>query len=301
MAKDETDRASSMARMGRARNPLNMEELIQSLEDPSFNVRYEAIISIAHMPAHPELIEGLLKVLGCDQADLSVNAAWALGKLGDKSAIVPLREMLVSEYPLLRARCGRALAMLGDNDSENLLLQGLANETNQGVRMAYAASLGQLGSRKALPRLLSYLRELDDDSSISEMALGIGRIVGQERRYIRLWRDLDNDMATYAAGAVHNIKKEIIQRNAQCALLGGHFDDCAGAFARGDTERAIKQLIEIAGKLPVDSFSQTATTVIRECISVLGKFNEKRKIYLVLILHTMISECRTHNQGNNIK
>ena len=38
-------------RLGRAKSPLALDELINTLEDPRFNVRLEAIVSLARMPA----------------------------------------------------------------------------------------------------------------------------------------------------------------------------------------------------------------------------------------------------------
>jgi len=301
LAKSETDRAASAERMGRARNPLGIEELIQALADPSFNVRYEAIVSIAHMRPHPKLLDALLGVLASEQADLSINAAWALGKLGDKNAVVPLREMLLSEYPLLRARSARALAMLGDNDSESLLLQGLAEETDHGVRMAYAAALGQLRSTEALPTLLSYLRELSDKTFASELALAIGRIAGREHRYIRLWRDLHYDLPTHAAQAVLSIRKDLTQHRGRYAWLSDLFNECAHSFAKNNTDQAIKHLIEIAQKLEKGSFSETSAAIIIECIAQLTEFGLARKEYLVLILHTLISEGKMYRRSTNIK
>ena len=62
------------------------------------------------------MINALISVLKDVSAnsDLSIAAAWALGRIGDKKASEPLREALASKYPLLQARSARALAALGD-------------------------------------------------------------------------------------------------------------------------------------------------------------------------------------------
>ncbi|MAE63986.1 MAG: hypothetical protein CMJ18_06900, partial [Phycisphaeraceae bacterium] len=127
-ASDEKTRVSTVERLGQAKSPLNVEELVESLDDLSFNVRYETIISIARTRPHARLTEALIAVLDGDEPDLSIAAAWALGRIGDPRAIAPLRRQLTSGYPLLAARSGRALAQLGDRESEPLLLARLREE-----------------------------------------------------------------------------------------------------------------------------------------------------------------------------
>ena len=50
-ARDERDRISTTGSFGDARSPFNVEELLAALADPSFNVRYEAIVSISRTRA----------------------------------------------------------------------------------------------------------------------------------------------------------------------------------------------------------------------------------------------------------
>ncbi|MCB0005420.1 MAG: HEAT repeat domain-containing protein, partial [Anaerolineales bacterium] len=78
----EMARVMVTERMGDSANPLSNVELIASLEDPSFIVRYEAIHSIGRMPANDELLEALIKVLDGYDSELSSAAARALGRLG---------------------------------------------------------------------------------------------------------------------------------------------------------------------------------------------------------------------------
>ncbi|MBN1318565.1 MAG: MFS transporter, partial [Anaerolineales bacterium] len=69
LAKDETAVVSATERLGRAKSPLTVDELEETLSDPRFNVRFEAIVSIAHHGADPRLTEALVKTLqGSDPA-----------------------------------------------------------------------------------------------------------------------------------------------------------------------------------------------------------------------------------------
>ena len=58
-AKDEEDAVAATDWMGQIRSRLTVDELLDSLADPRFNVRFEAILAIARMPADPRLTAGI--------------------------------------------------------------------------------------------------------------------------------------------------------------------------------------------------------------------------------------------------
>ena len=55
LARDEHATVLSTERLGQAKSPLSVDELLEALEDPRFNVRFEAVISIGRMPPDPRL------------------------------------------------------------------------------------------------------------------------------------------------------------------------------------------------------------------------------------------------------
>ncbi len=103
LARDEHSTVLMTERLGQAKSKLTVDELLAALEDPRFNVRFEAIVSIARMPADPRLIDALVEILEGSELALTVVAAWALGRLGDQHAIEPLRRSFISSYRSIRA------------------------------------------------------------------------------------------------------------------------------------------------------------------------------------------------------
>ncbi len=291
-APDEEIRVSFTQRLGHANSPLSNHELIEALNDPSFNVRYEAIIAIAGSSPAPELVDALILVLGGNEPDLSVNAAWALGRIGDKSAILPLRETLLSDYSLLRARSARALATLGDTASIPAFLECFSTETDPGLRIAYAQSLGKLRYDKAVDEMLAFLHSLEDDMLRSELALALGRIVGDERHYISIWRQLKNDFETSTAKAILTLKNDLSNFGADGTELKNLADRACSAFARGDTENGVCLLADLVRAIAAVSKNQANVAILYECAKQLPKLGQTRIEYILLALHSAISAVK---------
>lgn len=287
LAKDETDRVSTTERMGESKNPLSIDELVEALSDPSFNVRYESIISISRMLPDPKLIDALVSVLAGNEPDLSVGAAWALGRIGDKRAITPLRETLLSEYPLLRARGARALATLGDVASIPSLLERFRTEPNDALRVAYASALGILRSTEATGELLTFLRTTQNEVSRGELALALARIVGEERYYIRLWRGLRLDMGTTVAQAVLALEKNVANLHLRSGELRELVGNCAKIFAKNDLIHGAALLSAIIRKLLGGKLDETSAKILRECAERLTEFGDTRIEYILLSLHAI--------------
>jgi HEAT repeat protein len=286
-AKDEEDRVSIAEQMGYANNPFSNNELIAALNDPSFNVRYEAIVAIAHSRPDPELIDALLLTLGGNEPDLSIHAAWAIGRLGDKSAIIALRETLESDLPLLRARSARALATLGDTHSIERLLHYFRTETNPGLRIAYAQGLGKMRTAVAIDEMLEFFATLDDKILRAEMALAIGRIVGNEKEYISLLREFEHDKNTAAAQSLLAMERELSMLPPNGAHLAKTARHCSKAFASGDFENAIPLLKALLIALPTAVIEKPLAAILADCARRLEQFGAARSEYILLSIHTL--------------
>ena len=138
-AGSDAQRVQLLRRLGRSRSPLSEDELEEALADPSFNVRYEAVVAIARSRPSPRLTAELIDLLVGGPPDLAIEAAWALGRIGDPAAIAPLRWVLAAgQPPLLQLRAARALSALGDAELPAELARRLA-EGEPSLRRAYAA------------------------------------------------------------------------------------------------------------------------------------------------------------------
>jgi MFS family permease len=286
-ARSEAARVQMTERLGKAMSPLNVNELVDALSDISFNVRYEAIVTIARTRPHDRLTEALIEVLQGHEPDLAVPAAWALSRLNDKRAIPALREALQSPYPLLEAQAARALGNLGDFPSIPQLLHRFREETDPGLRLAYASSLGALEAHEALEEIFSFLHTLENQPSRRETAMAIARALGSEDYFIRLAREMRTDASTTASLAVMALSRRmrrVWRGQRQLITLAS---ECTELFGAHDTGQAAHRLAQLLQAASAQQVPQIATLVLDQCRSALTEFADTRIEYIQLSLHTL--------------
>jgi hypothetical protein len=225
----------------------------------------------------------LLKVLSEPESELSSLAARALGRLGDKRAIGPLRRALHSGYPFLEANSVRALAMLGDVESVPYFLERLRAEPSNMLRTAYASALGKLGAVEAVDDLFSLLCQADSEVMRGEVGLALARLAGDERYYLQHWQTLRSNPHTAAGQAVLALQK------AAKALKWDAFvelsETCAGCFARGDVGEGVVHLNNLIRQLPAGDLNGALVSILNGCADGLSEFGATRLEFILLALH----------------
>jgi HEAT repeat protein/MFS family permease len=287
LVKEERSRVSTTERLGQARSPLNVDELLEALFDPGFNVRYEAIISTARMHPDDRLLDALIGILNGSNPDLSTAAAWALGKIGDRKAVEPLRKSMTSGYPLLQARSARALATLGDVHSVPYLLDRFKNERDSGLRVAYASALGSFRTAGITRELLAFLRESQNDDVRRELTFALARVVGNERRFVRLLREVRSEAGTAVSQVMVALRRRIGKAAIHSSRLMELIGDCEEAFAGNDAVHGAELLSVLIDNLPMEEFEEACALVLRECAGCLRDFRATRIEYIVLSIHTI--------------
>ncbi|MFN8491346.1 MAG: MFS transporter [Caldilineaceae bacterium] len=287
MARDERTVVFMTERLGQTQSHLTVDELLDALRDPRFQVRYEAIISVARMRPDPRLTEALIKVMRGKSPALSTIAAWALGRTGDPSAIEPLRAGLHSTYRSIQSHCARSLATLGDRTMIPLFLERLATDPDYGQQVAYASALGKLGASEATPPLLTLLRTADDESIQMELALAVARTVGPEHYFIQLLRQTRTEPGTALAQQLGSLRRKILKLGKEQQSLSIVIDGCTDAFARNDLTGGAARLSQVIQQLQLDELKASAGAVLRECTARLDEGGAERLEYLLLALHTL--------------
>jgi hypothetical protein len=258
-----------------------------ALNDPSFNVRYEAVLALSHLPFDNQVLEALKKVLYSEEADLSELAGWVLGMRGDKRAVEALRYMLKNgRYALLRARCARSLANLGDRESAKDILNGFRREEHISIKVAYASALGKLKVLDAFEEVERLLTALTDVSLQGEVALAIARMAGTEKHFVRLWRMLSvEDGGGGLTGYIVGMGKKYGE-NRVVEFIKDSLNKASDLFAIGNYMEGVRKLVEAGEKIlmmaPVEN--ELIKKVIERSVFLLKDTKELRKDYLILLI-----------------
>ena len=286
-ARDEQTTVAMTERLSRSRSPLTIEELLEALADPRFHVRFEAIIAVAHMRRDPRLTTALVDVLEGNEIALGVIAAWALGRIGDQSAVEPLRQALDSPYRSLQLHSARALGTLGDRETIPLLMERLASEPNADLQLAYASSLGQLRAPEATGPLLALLQVAGDEGARLELALSLARILGDERTFIRLFRQMNADMGTAVSQAVSSLRRRWRKKLARDAELLDLLNTCAATWGRDDLAAGMDLLAQLVDVIGSELPASPASAILKMCGVQLREHGAARSAYILLALHAL--------------
>jgi HEAT repeat protein len=290
-AKDERTTVSVTERLGQARSPFTVEELLEALADPRFNVRFEAIISIARTDPDPRLTQALCTMLERGEPALSVVAAWALGRIGDQMAVDALRDALEAPYRSIQAHSARSLGTLQDDEIKEVLLRRLAQEHDEGLKIAFTAALSKLGAVEAIPDMLALLKDTDDHYLRMEIALALGSLVGEEGAFVRLLRGIRQDIGMTASQALIEISRKL---GPDLPLdLHDMFASSIEAFSRDDLKSGINSLAEAALSLDSGTFPPEVGQVLTVSASALQTGGIERDDFLVLLLHTLSHHLST--------
>lgn len=290
-AKDETQAVKLTEQLGQTNSPLTNEELIVALTDPRFYVRFEAVVSISRMNASPQLIEALIDMLQGTELSLSSISAWALGRIGDESAVPALREGLNSDHRSIRTHCARALGMIGDHQSIPDLHERLKNETEIGLQVAFASALANLGATPAVPTLLDILHDISNDKARMDITLSLSKMVSDENHFVTLVRGLHSDPATTLSGELLRLRTRL---NKNPIVNDVHVKACSRgieAFGNDNMERGLENLITIVGGMLFLTENPTAQKLLQGSLDGMQRWGMEHPEYILMALNILNEEA----------
>lgn len=287
-AKDEKAVVRLTARLGHTKSPLTVDEMLDALNDPRFNVRFEAIISIARMnPAQP-LTDALIALVHGTELSLSVMAAWALGRIGDVQALPALREGLDSEYKSIRAHCARALGTLGDREIIPILHERLKVEEDKGLQIAYAATLASLQAHDTIETIFKVMEQTQNDKARMEITLSLARIVEDEHHFVTLLRQIRTDSGTAIAQELTRCRNRFDKHPETNGNEHLPFETAIREFASGDLSAGVNSLLLILEALPMPYQDEVTQKLLDGCIQGLRQWGLERMENVILSL-TLLS------------
>ncbi len=289
-AREEAQVLSATQSLGMTHSPLTVEELIGSLNDPRFYVRYEAIVSISRHSDDDRLMQALVNVMKGPEPALATVAAWALSRLGNTDAIPALRRTLnESRYRSVQMQASRALARFGDRRLIPWLKEHIHDGGDQGMQIASASGLGKLRVLEATPDLLHLLAAVSDSIGRREVGLAVARLVGGEVRYIQLTRALNEDIGTAMAlemdGLRTRLKRAFIDKHGLVEQLM----DARDKFASGELQVGLRSFLKIVDTVTASSQPSHCRQILAECANRIRQYGASRPEYPVLAVLAMES------------
>jgi HEAT repeat protein len=185
------ERREALARLRSLHHPAASRVALSALNDLSPIVRATAAAAVLSLPASESAVS-LIPLLTDKDEFVRQQAAYALGQTRSRAAVESLIERLADKKDSVRGAAAVALGQIADAEAVSFLAAVLNRqpistpekksqkskaERNPFVLRAAARSLGQIGSRAALPTLIVVLQdEKAEDDVRREAAIALGAI-----------------------------------------------------------------------------------------------------------------------------
>ncbi len=183
-------------RFGGSGSILARQELFDALRDPSFDVRYEAIVSLGHFSKSDSVVKALESMLAYDGlVELQYAALTSLGRIGATESNDKIVRFLRLENPLLRARAIRTIGDIRDTSQLSFVRDVLKNDPDVDCRLAAVSALGKMKDRESLSALFEFYCSFDtlinntqDEPRSKVILLALSKILNREGVFSQEWR-----------------------------------------------------------------------------------------------------------------
>ena len=183
-------------RFGGSGSALAQQELVDALRDPSFDVRYEAIVSLGRLSKSDSVVKALESMLAYDGlVELQYAALTSLGRIGATESGDKIARFLHLEYPLLRARAIRTIGDLRDTSQLGFVREVLISDPDVNCRLAAVSALGKMKDRDSFGALLGFYCSFDtainntqDEPRSKVILLALSKILNCEGVFSQEWR-----------------------------------------------------------------------------------------------------------------
>ncbi|MFH0801073.1 MAG: HEAT repeat domain-containing protein [bacterium] len=192
--------------LGRLEDRKMLDSLLEALKNSS--TAYYAAIALQGIP-DPSAFEPLMKIMNKSRSPgARMQAALALGEVGDPRAVNALVDMLSDTDEMMCHYASIALGKIGGDEALEKLLE-IMGEQRPGNRVYAIAAIELTGDRRAVPALIEALFSRDED--VREAAVSALQYIPDERAQsplIFLLKDPSSRIRTLAAYALCSIGKK---------------------------------------------------------------------------------------------
>jgi HEAT repeat protein len=178
-------RAAAARDLGSARTAIAVRDLIDRLEDPSGEVREEAVQALGSIGG-AEAVDALVAKLEDPESDLAPQIAKALRSRPDPKSVEALVRRLQDPDRETRTETARTLGAIGDRRAVPVLLELLRGTTDAKVVSASSEALSRLGELAAIYEILPRLKETRNPVLRRSLAVAVGDLLGEPEGFYKV-------------------------------------------------------------------------------------------------------------------
>ena len=234
--------------MGESGSQLVTRDIVESLDDPSPEVRHQASLSLGHTADH-EAVEPLVERLGHEDAESRRQAAWALGQIGAREAVEHLIPLLTDPYPHVRSAAALALGHLGLDEAVGPLLALLHSKDDDPlVHGSAATALGLLGRAEAFEPILEQMQAAGHQVYRRQLAVAVGDLLGPVHTfysYIDKESKVRGERVSRTIRALVRLVRKMVANQGLRDDLAAMAHQAQDAYLEGDWARCAKCLANL--------------------------------------------------------
>ncbi len=221
----------------------------------------------------PRVIAGLIRALNDEDAEVRMEAASALGKIGDSTAVAPLIRVLSDANPKVRVSAASSLGRLRAIRALDALVKATSDPAAN-VRKAAIRALARFRDQRAVPALIRALSSNSPDvRELAADALGDLKDPRAVEPLIGALSDPTADVREQALGSLYNLRdtraippiiEALHDQSAEVRRMA------ASALGRLGDRRAVPGLIQAT--------TDTNAKVRRYAVGALGRLHDDRAV-----------------------
>lgn len=276
-------------RFGRARSSIAKEELFDALRDPSFDVRYEAILALGHLPISPSVVKALENMLKYEGfVELQYASLTSLGRLKSKNSSLIIMDFLSHKNPLLRARAIRSLADLKYDNALDQIRSTVNNDKEISCKLAAASALGKFKDRASLNSLVSFYYDLANEKNPASeeprskvILLAISKILKCEELFSQEWRKEEKFIGFRLPNLIDELAKTIQKLSGEKKYDRSLLEKVANELANNNTSLSFEALKSLKPYLEKSSHENKQVTL--DILDIAEKINSPHRALLILL------------------
>jgi len=257
------------------------KEFIESLNDPSFEVRQEAVWALGRLK-DKTATGPLIEVMRDASLNLQHLAAWALGELRAVEAVDELARQLGNPDKLVRGNAALALGKIRSKKALGALLEALQREEDDFVYSSIAWALSRLKVVEVLPTILERASRTVQPLHRKRLLTIVGSMVSETFDFYRLVRSELRDFAWEVPRALRQTSERWKKKTGRLDVRE-HTRRIAEAYEREQFETVVKESLELvkglAGEIPLPALER-ALLVISSIHEKPGRFEPWEKAIL---------------------